>query len=920
MRETGQDAQWGVAVVGVLLLLFVGCTATLDREPATPSVDAWAATPALGDRSQAPSIEPSDSSAQALATDPASAASEHELASAPEFASEDGARAPDDGTLRVEAIHLTERDGRTAVVAQLSQPPDDVQHFTLASPHRLVIDLAGRISPAMRATVTPAVDPDVSAVRVGVHGGKLRIVVDLTDSPGNYVIERGERSVAALLGPSFAGRVDEVLYSAAESATSVAARSHPIEVASEDGGTADRSRGFEDDADPATDAPAAEPAAPAIEDSWRRQTASSAPIAGDAPREETASSAADPSSASGSQTASAAAADPVAPAQASAADPAPEVEIVSPHPVAAESRHEVEIVADEPRVHPVAERLARVDDPAPRASRSDRTPTDADLDALAAGEPTAYALPVRATSKSASRTSVSTAGEPYLPSTDRGPHEYTGQKISLDFKDADIQNVLRILADVSGLNIITTEDVAGKLTMRLVDVPWDQALESIMRAKGLDMVREGNIIRVSTVEQLKKERDAQRAADEAQKQVEPLGVRYVKINYAKADEALVKKVQEVLTDRGSATWDERTNTIVVRDIARGLDDAAELIRALRHPDAAGADRVEHRRGAGELPARPRHPVGLQLPRRAGDRERDRRQLPRAASPPAACSSGGTNSPANPAVPFIADFPAAIAPGAGTAYDVLLGSLDGTNSLAARLTALETKRKGKIISRPRVVTLNNVPAKIESVVIVRIKTPASGTVLNNATGSAGVAGSSAQAAFQEFRTGIILNVTPQVSSDGYIFLDVHAKSSNLEGAQTDPGIIPNEISREAESHVLIKDGETFVLGGIFRNILNRSDRGIPFLHSIPVLGMGLQEQRGRRGPPGAARLHHAAHHTDAPERRRREPSVRAIAMAKSRESLSHSSGALTSPGGRGATRHPSSTAFGAITRAAFLDRW
>ena len=196
--------------------------------------------------------------------------------------------------------------------------------------------------------------------------------------------------------------------------------------------------------------------------------------------------------------------------------------------------------------------------------------------------------------------------------------------------------MLRILADVSGLNIITTEDVAGKLTMRLVDVPWDQALESIMRAKGLDMVREGNIIRVSTVEQLKKERDAQRAADEAQKQVEPLGVRYVKINYAKADEALVKKVQEVLTDRGSATWDERTNTIVVRDIARGLDDAAELIR---HFDTQ-TPQVLIESNIVEAQENFLRDLGIQwgYNYRAGpgDRERDRRQLSRAASPPAAC--------------------------------------------------------------------------------------------------------------------------------------------------------------------------------------------------------------------------------------------------------------------------------------------
>jgi hypothetical protein len=197
-----------------------------------------------------------------------------------------------------------------------------------------------------------------------------------------------------------------------------------------------------------------------------------------------------------------------------------------------------------------------------------------------------------------------------------GPREYTGQRISLDFKDADIQNVLRILADVSGLNIITTDDVQGKITMRLVEVPWDQALDSILRARGLERVRDGNIIRVSTVEKLKDEREALRAANEAQAQAEPLRVRYIKVNYAKADEKFVKKIQEILTDRGSATWDERTNTIVVRDIDRGIADPAD------------PDRSEHRRGHRELRARSRRAVGLHLQGEPRDRERPRRELPR----------------------------------------------------------------------------------------------------------------------------------------------------------------------------------------------------------------------------------------------------------------------------------------------------
>jgi type IV pilus assembly protein PilQ len=426
------------------------------------------------------------------------------------------------------------------------------------------------------------------------------------------------------------------------------------------------------------------------------------------------------------------------------------------------------------------------------------------------------------------------------------PREYTGQRISLDFKDADIQNVLRILADVSGLNIITTDDVQGKITMRLVEVPWDQALDSILKARGLDMVRDGNIIRVSTVEKLKEEREALRAANEAQAQAEPLKVRYIKVNYAKADEKFVKKVQEILTERGSATWDERTNTIVVRDIDRGIADAEELIS---HFDTQ-TPQILIEASIVEATENFARDLGVQW-------GYTYKASPETGNAPGVNFPGRINTGGSglgtgvgsvapgqlpvARVPFIADFPASsVAPGLGSAFDVVLGSLDGSKSLAARLTALERDGKGKIISRPRVVTLNNQPAKIESLEILRVKLPSTGTVIS--TGAGGVAGSS-QAATEQIKTGITLTVTPQLSSDGFVFLDVFAKSSTLQpptqSQAPSPDGIPNEISREAESHVLIADGETFVLGGVFRNTFNDNENGIPYLRAIPVLGWAFK---------------------------------------------------------------------------------
>ena len=420
---------------------------------------------------------------------------------------------------------------------------------------------------------------------------------------------------------------------------------------------------------------------------------------------------------------------------------------------------------------------------------------------------------------------------------------FTGQRISLDFKDAEIQNVLRVLADVSGLNIIATDDVKGKVTLHLNDVPWDQALDLVLRSNRLEKTQEGNVVRISTVSRLKEEREALRAAQDAERELEPLRVKYIRVNYAKADETLIEKVKGVLTDRGSVTFDDRTNTIIVRDIPHGTDDAAQLIHELdvQSPQVLiEANIVEATRDLARAlgvqwgyshQAGPQtgNPTGLNFPGTVGIGG-------------AGLNDGsapvGTNGVARSPVPFMFDFPVSsgfggFGAGSGSSLDLVLGSLDGANALAARLTALEQQGKAKVISRPRVITLNNVAATIQSLTILRVKLPSTGTVIN--TGTGGAAGS-ASTATEKINTGITLVVTPQVSGDGYVLMSIYAKSSQpdfTQGRSVDG--IPNEISREANSNVLIRDGETVVLGGIFRNTSDSSETGVPYLRGIPVLG-------------------------------------------------------------------------------------
>jgi type IV pilus secretin PilQ/predicted competence protein len=422
---------------------------------------------------------------------------------------------------------------------------------------------------------------------------------------------------------------------------------------------------------------------------------------------------------------------------------------------------------------------------------------------------------------------------------------YYGQPISLDLKDADVHNVLRLIAEVSNLNIVATDDVTGQITLRLFDVPWDQALDIILQVMNLESVQEGNVLRISTVKRLREEREELARAQEAAQIVEPLQVAYLRVNYAKARKLaeLVSgaartegaggrrtgtAVEEgVLTSRGSVLVDEFTNTLIVRDIARGIRNARELVQRLdvQIPQVLIESNIV------EATTDFARDLGIQW------------GYQRSVGPQTGTSTGvnfpgtvdfagsGLNTGSG-GTPFMVDFPAGgnFAPGSGTALDLALGSLDGSRQLDLRLTALEQKGKGRIISRPRVVTLNNVAATIKSLTILRVRLPSTGTVIS--TGAGGQAGS-AQSATEKIETGIILTVTPQVSSDGFVLLDLFAKSSQADFTRTVDNI-PTEITREATSHVLVRDGQTVVLGGIYRDTTSDNVSGVPFFDSIPGL--------------------------------------------------------------------------------------
>jgi type IV pilus secretin PilQ/predicted competence protein len=432
---------------------------------------------------------------------------------------------------------------------------------------------------------------------------------------------------------------------------------------------------------------------------------------------------------------------------------------------------------------------------------------------------------------------------------------YTGRRISLEFKDADILNVLRIIADVARRNIVATDDVSGRVTIVLYDVPWDQALDILLKSTGLEMVEFDDVITISTARRLEEERKARLAAQVAGRELEALQTAYLKVNYVKARElagllqgasttssagALAAvgmggedsagRRRGLLSYRGSVMVNDATNTLIVRDIADGVANARELVRRLdvQTPQVAiqglifeadtdvGRD-LGVRWGASYV-ASPEtgNPTGRNFPGRvavggAGPRD---------------AAESETAS-----VPILVDFPAkGVAAGAGSTLGLVLGSLDGSSQIDAQITAIEKAGKGKVISRPKVITLNNAEAQIQSLEILRVRLPSTGTVIN--TGVGGSAGGQTQAT-QAIDTGIILRVTPQVSSDGYVLMQMFVKSSVPSTAATDG--IPNEISRQATSQVLVRDGETVVIGGVYRQQAAQAEGGVPWLKDVPLLG-------------------------------------------------------------------------------------
>ena len=409
--------------------------------------------------------------------------------------------------------------------------------------------------------------------------------------------------------------------------------------------------------------------------------------------------------------------------------------------------------------------------------------------------------------------------------------KYTGERLTLNFQDISVRAVLQLLMDASGKNIVVSDTVSGSVTLRLQNVPWDQALAIILQTKGLGKVEEGNVILVEPQAELAAREKADLAAQDSVQELEPLRSEYLQVNYAKAADlaALIKgQSNSLLSKRGNVAVDDRTNTLLLQDTPENLEQINRLVARLDVPvrQVEIEARVvlvndDFNRQLGAT-------LGLTDVQRNGQTGLVT-TTGTAAGTDSIVSSALTNdqSTGRP-------FPVSIPTGSSAAnrYNVNLpvGSPDGSIAVGIlsasslvdlELSAAEAETEAKDISSPRVITANQKQATIMQGVEIPYQQSAS-------SGATSIS----------FKNAVLqLQVTPQITPDNRIILDLDVRDDEVGQVVVESGgvNVPAIDTREVTTQVLVNDGQTVVLGGILTTQSSNVVNQVPFLGSIPILG-------------------------------------------------------------------------------------
>lgn len=390
-----------------------------------------------------------------------------------------------------------------------------------------------------------------------------------------------------------------------------------------------------------------------------------------------------------------------------------------------------------------------------------------------------------------------------------GSNRFYGNLISVEVNDQDIRDVLNFVSSESGLNLIMTEDVQGKITMKLRNIPWDQALVTIMKAKKLGYVRQGSVIRVSTLTALQDENDAAKKILDSQKTLAPLRVKVIPISYA-AVEDLSKQIPPFLTpSRGHVVTDARTSSLIVTDTEDVLDRVGRLVRELDIPPAQvmiegkvveAQDSFSQTLGMNWLLSGSPAVIGSGKGVNGTDLSLTSSLGITNLAPK---TSGSSTSP--------------------LAMTLRVGRFDLIGDISAALNLAESDSMVKILSSPRVVTMNKEKANISQkgqVITVQTLKDQQGQTTRNPV-----------------RTDFSLNlgVTPQITAEGSVIMEVEV-TREFPGAVEDQESGARPINtRTAKTKVLVSDGQTAVIGGIYSSDNTTSETGVPWLRHIPVFG-------------------------------------------------------------------------------------
>jgi type IV pilus assembly protein PilQ len=388
----------------------------------------------------------------------------------------------------------------------------------------------------------------------------------------------------------------------------------------------------------------------------------------------------------------------------------------------------------------------------------------------------------------------------------------------VNLKDVDLRDFFRLIHEISGLNVVVDPGVKGNLTIVLDDVPWDQALDIVLKNNDLDKQLDGNVLRLATKETLRKEADENRDLAKAVAESAEVVTTTRVLSYAKAT-GMATTLKKFLSSRGDIIADDRSNTLIIRDIPSTLPVMDNLIRQLDRKSqqveiearVVAANRSFSREIGSQFAfsgaANTLHNQNV-VGGGAGPSPITRTPAPPLIAPGTSSSGTGGSS-----MPLIANLPASV-PTSGITYLFTSANF----ALDEIITAAEERGVGKLLSKPKVITQNNEKATVKQGTKIPVQ-----TIVNNTV------------SVQFVDAVLELDVTPQITADGTIYMDVNVENDQIDGSIPRVQGIPAIDTQEAETKVTVNDGATVVIGGIIVTQQNTDIQQVPFVGSVPILG-------------------------------------------------------------------------------------